>query len=252
MRGIMSEEHHSVNWATLRPDYCAGDLSVRALARQYGVSDTAIRKRAKAEGWIRTEKKNAHGSQNATSCQNANPRTKREKSISAIENQFDPICPQNGKGIPAFTVERPGRPSDYMPEVAEDICARLADGESLRSICKRPGMPNIRKVFRWLAESEDFRHQYAKATEVRADAIFEELFDIADGVKEDNPAVAKARLQIDAQKWALARMAPKKYGDRVTQEITGKDGGPLAQVNYTPEDYAKAQAALAKMLPDLD
>ncbi|MEI7261319.1 terminase small subunit [Pectobacterium carotovorum] len=35
-------------------------------------------------------------------------------------------------------------------------------------------------------------------------------------------------------------------------ELTGADGGPINQVNYTPEDYAKAQAALENQLPDLD
>lgn len=115
-----------------------------------------------------------------------------------------------------------GRPSDYMPEVADDICALLASGESLRKVCERPGMPNKATVFRWLAQHEEFRDQYAKATETRADAIFEGMFDIADSVTEEAAAVAKARLRIDTRKWALARMNPKKYGDKVSQEIDHK------------------------------
>ncbi len=117
------------------------------------------------------------------------------------------------------TEKKMGRPSDYLPEVADDVCALIADGESLRSVCKRPGMPNTTKVMRWLREYPDFREQYAKAMESRADAVFEELFDIADGVTEEPSAVAKARLRIDTRKWALARMSPKKYGDKVTQDI---------------------------------
>ncbi|HCN96665.1 MULTISPECIES: ubiquitin carboxyl-hydrolase [Mixta] len=115
-----------------------------------------------------------------------------------------------------------GRPSDYLPEVAADICSLLADGESLRKVCERPGMPNKSTVFRWLAQHEEFRDQYAKATETRADAIFEEMFDIADNVAEEAAAVGKARLRIDTRKWALARMNPKKYGDKVSQEIDHK------------------------------
>lgn len=117
------------------------------------------------------------------------------------------------------TEKKMGRPSDYLPEVADDVCALIADGESLRSVCKRPGMPNTTKVMRWLREHPDFREQYAKAMESRADAVFEELFDIADDVTEEPSAVAKARLRIDTRKWALARMSPKKYGDKVTQDI---------------------------------
>ncbi len=117
------------------------------------------------------------------------------------------------------TESKVGRPSDYLPEVAADICSLLADGESLRKACDRPGMPNKATVFRWLAQHEEFRDQYAKATETRADAIFEGMFDIADSVSEEAAAVAKARLRIDTRKWALARMNPKKYGDKVSQEI---------------------------------
>lgn len=120
------------------------------------------------------------------------------------------------------TKSKTGRPSDYLPEVAADICSLLADGESLRKVCERPGMPNKATVFRWLAQHEEFRDQYAKATETRADAIFEEMFDIADNVAEEAAAVGKARLRIDTRKWALARMNPKKYGDKVSQEIDHK------------------------------
>lgn len=120
------------------------------------------------------------------------------------------------------TKPKTGRPSDYLPEVAADICSLLAEGESLRKVCERPGMPNKATVFRWLAQHEEFRDQYAKATETRADAIFEGMFDIADSVTEEAAAVAKARLRIDTRKWALARMNPKKYGDKVSQEIDHK------------------------------
>lgn len=56
-----------------------------------------------------------------------------------------------------------GRPTDYLPEVGEDICNLLMLGESLRSICKRPGLPAIRTVMYWLQRHEDFMQQYARA-----------------------------------------------------------------------------------------
>ncbi|WP_368877345.1 ubiquitin carboxyl-hydrolase [Providencia vermicola] len=129
------------------------------------------------------------------------------------------------------TKTKMGRPSDYLPEVADDICALIADGESLRSVCKRKGMPNTTKVMRWLRENPDFREQYAKAMESRADAVFEELFDIADDVSEESAAVAKAKLRIDTRKWALSRMSPKKYGDKISQDIDVKssDGSMTPQ-----------------------
>lgn len=120
------------------------------------------------------------------------------------------------------TEDKTSCPSDYLPEMAPDICSLLADGESLRKVCERPGMSNKSTVFRWLAQHDEFRDQYAKATETRTGAIFEEMFDISDAVTEEAAAVGKARLRIDTRKWALARMSPKKYGDEVTQDIDVK------------------------------
>ncbi|WP_033576149.1 DUF2280 domain-containing protein [Dickeya chrysanthemi] len=55
---------------------------------------------------------------------------------------------------------------------------------------------------------------------------------------------------------SLMEQAAKEVGDAYSNkqkvEVTGKDGGPVNQVNYSPEDYAKAQAELEKRLPDLD
>ena len=78
-----------------------------------------------------------------------------------------------------------GRPSSYTDEVADAICERIADGQSLRSICEIEGMPNKATVFRWLTVNEAFRDQYARARETQADTIFDEILDIADDGHND-------------------------------------------------------------------
>ena len=120
-----------------------------------------------------------------------------------------------------------GRPSDYLPEVGDDICSLLATGESLNKICQRPGMPSRTSMYRWLREYEQFRNNYARATEDRAESIFEEMLDIADSAEEETASIAKARLQIDARKWILGKMNPKKYSDKQTVEMTSANGGPI-------------------------
>jgi len=97
-------------------------------------------------------------------------------------------------------------------------------------------------VFKTLAEDADFAKQYARACEMRADAQFEEMFEIADDAANDwmerndgenvgwqvnGEHIQRSRLRIDTRKWALARMNPKKYGDKVQAEVTGKDGAPI-------------------------
>ena len=120
-----------------------------------------------------------------------------------------------------------GRPSDYSPGIGDDICSLLAKGESLNKICQLEHMPGRTTVYRWIREHDEFRNNYARATEDRADSIFEEMLDIADSAEEETASIAKARLQIDARKWILGKMNPKKFSDKQSVEHTGKDGGPI-------------------------
>jgi hypothetical protein len=124
-----------------------------------------------------------------------------------------------------------GRPSDYTQEIADLICERLADGESLRAICGDENFPDKATVFRWLAAHEQFRNQYARARETQADTLFDEMLDIADdgsndwmrrNGKEDEPgwvangeALARSKLRVDARKWMAGKLQPKKYGEKL-------------------------------------
>lgn len=120
-----------------------------------------------------------------------------------------------------------GRPTLYSPELAADICERLASGSSLRAICASDEMPSMSSVFLWMSKYEDFSENYAKAQKERSTALFEEMFEIGDDVKADPAEVSKAKLRVDTRKWALARMDPKRFGDKVEQTIQGPDGGPV-------------------------
>ncbi len=109
----------------------------------------------------------------------------------------------------------------------------MREGQSLRQICRDTSMPDRSTVHRWLDDSRysDFRDQYARAVDLRADHIFDEVIEIADdGVNDfierlakdgttqivfDSEHVQRSRLRVDARKWILARMSPRKYSDRV-------------------------------------
>ena len=117
------------------------------------------------------------------------------------------------------------------------------DGESLRSICLSEDMPDRKTVFNWLHRNTEFFHQYARAREVQAEVWADEINDIADDSTNDYvtrtkrdgseyeefnaEAVMRARLRVDSRKWLLSKLLPKKYGDKVQTEVTGKDGGPV-------------------------
>lgn len=119
-----------------------------------------------------------------------------------------------------------GRPTSFTPELANKILEELphADG-GLEAICKQDGFPSDRTVYRWLADpaNEEFRQAYAQAREVCAHVQAERALRDA-LIAED---AAKGRLAFDARKWMASKLAPKKYGEKVTTELTGADGGPV-------------------------
>ena len=122
---------------------------------------------------------------------------------------------------------RPGS-IEYDPVLAEEILERLADGDSLASICREGGIPDERSVRRWARNHGDFGDQYAVARRLgykkRADERLEIADDSsADWVETENGKrvldtvhVNRARLMIDTRKWLLSKMLPKVYGDHVT------------------------------------
>lgn len=136
-----------------------------------------------------------------------------------------------------------GRPSEFAQETADAICERIADGESLRSICKSDEMPACSTVFKWLAASQSFAEQYARAREAQADALFDEILDIADdgsndwmvkngaddenlGWRENGEALRRSVLRVDARKWMAGKLRPKKYGDKL-QHTDASGEGPV-------------------------
>ncbi len=117
-----------------------------------------------------------------------------------------------------------GRPSDYTPEIETAICDAIASGKSLREICKADDMPGRETVYGWMGKNQAFADRYTRAVEDRAEKLAEELIDIADE-KSGDPA--RDRLRVDARKWVASKLFPKKYGDKVTNEVTGAEGGPV-------------------------
>lgn len=126
-----------------------------------------------------------------------------------------------------------GRPTAYSDELADEICDRLAKGESLREICadRESGwLPGESTVYRWLNENEPFRERYTRAREAQADGKFDEAWRIASTATPENVQVA--RLQVDTIKWQASKLSPKKYGDSV--KVEGALGVNVTIKQFTP------------------
>lgn len=141
-----------------------------------------------------------------------------------------------------------GRPAMYNVKVSNEICQFLAQGMPLTQICRMVGMPSYPTVMDWLwRETEykaDFLNRYATAREQQADYMADDLLTIADDSRNDymvnaidesgakifvtnKENIMRSRLRIDTRKWIAAKLKPKKYGEKIQQEVTGADGTPL-------------------------
>lgn len=124
-----------------------------------------------------------------------------------------------------------GRPTTFTQHMANVICTRIAEGESLREIVKTEGMPDRTTVYDWLLRDENFANQYTRAREEQADTLADEILAIADespevdyirdkqgnviDIKIDSGYVAYQRQRIDSRKWIAMKLKPKKYGDKL-------------------------------------
>lgn len=161
-----------------------------------------------------------------------------------------------------------GRPSSCTPELVDEICARLTAGEALNQMCKDPGYPSINSVLRWVREDRfGFYSKYTAAREIGMDIMLEDIVEISNETdvqlrqldEAGNPVVmhlnadviARNRLRVEARKWYLSKVAPKRFGDRVTQELVGEGGGAIQMAamslkGLTDEELAVMQNLMSK------
>ena len=122
------------------------------------------------------------------------------------------------------------------------VCDQMASGKSVRAIFRdeelKETLPSRSKFREWIDKNEDFRAQYMRACEEREEYIFDDILSIADETTNDhsiveisegvevsrvnNEAIQRSRLRIDARKWHLSKVNPKKYGDKIEidQKVT--------------------------------
>lgn len=158
-----------------------------------------------------------------------------------------------------MTKRKVGRPSGFSSEVSLKICERLITGESLNSICKDPGMPCMASVMRWLHNNREFRENYDRAKMIGLEVHADGMLDIADDGRNDwmkkndpdNPGyvyngecVQRSRLRIDARKWILSKLLPRKYGDR----LLGDQEEPIKHETDITHSFDDLRAAMAKKL----
>ncbi|HFI6269077.1 TPA: DNA-binding protein [Escherichia coli] len=133
-----------------------------------------------------------------------------------------------------------GRPHGYTEEKALEICELVADGQSINKISKMPGMPTRSTILKWFRDVPEFSDMYIRAKEIGFEVLADEIIDIADAAENiKKEELNRHHLMIETRKWLLAKLQPRKYGERVTQEIVGSREEAPVQVEVTKEEIAR-------------
>ena len=135
-----------------------------------------------------------------------------------------------------------GRPTIYTKALTIEICAAIATtSDGLEKICEdHDNFPPWQTIYDWAAHRPDFAESYARAKELQAQLLADQIIEIADTTEEGMEFTDKAdgtqerkrrdmiehrKLRVDARKWVAAKLLPKKYGDRTA--LTNADGGNI-------------------------
>lgn len=115
----------------------------------------------------------------------------------------------------------------------DEIMNLLEKGDSLSDVLKSSEKyPSRPTFYKYLKDDSKRLNKYARATSIRADYLFDQILEIADKQGSDvetiddievinHNVINRNRLQIDARKWVLSKMNPKKYGDKL--DVTSDD-----------------------------
>lgn len=123
------------------------------------------------------------------------------------------------------------RPTLCTQEITDEICTRIADGQSLRSICSDDHLPEKSSVLLWVVtdriiEGTDrkFSDQYRRAREAGGFSHADEALDLRHDVRSGEVDPSAAKVILDALKWGAERMASKHHSSRQEVDHSSSDG----------------------------
>ena len=121
------------------------------------------------------------------------------------------------------------------------IILEIERGKSLRSSLK--GLMSSNTFYQIIESNWVYKLQYVRACEDRADKIFDDIILIADdnendtfiddkGIERTNvDVIQRSKLMVDARKWVLSKLNPKKYGDNLNINQKSEISFPKIDMN---------------------
>ena len=116
---------------------------------------------------------------------------------------------------PTGAPDEPQRPREITPEVGERICHLIAAGNT---VPKALTMVGVTKGVFWSKHARDgaFRDAVYQARLMGVEALADEILEIADSRADPRHRA----VQIEARKWLLTKLMPRRYGDKVDLNVT--------------------------------
>ena len=104
------------------------------------------------------------------------------------------------------------------------LCDEIAGGRAIHEIAETESWcPGEASIYRHMAKNEAFRSAISSARAAQQEREADECIRMADMATPEDWQVVK--LRIWARQWRAAKLAPKKYGDKL--ELSGDAANPL-------------------------
>ncbi len=156
------------------------------------------------------------------------------------------------------------QPFERVEEIKYDLCNWVSHGKTLADFCRQDGVPKPATLYKWMEQDEVFSREFAHARKTGYDMIAMDMLRIADTPVDEyiremteesstngsmtrekitkKDATQHRKMQIDTRKWLLGKWDPKRYGDVLKAQVTGKDDGPIqSETNVNVDDEALAR-----------
>lgn len=137
------------------------------------------------------------------------------------------------------------RPTLKTPELVQRINELLVEGNSMASICRMDGMPSYVTVWNWEQSDPEFLNTSLSARERGTHYMADDCLRISDDLDLDP---RHKHIMVDTRLRLIGKWNRKMYGDKVQQELVGKDGAELKLSNLDDDalDAKVAAAILAR------
>src|SRR5690242_9787357 len=113
--------------------------------------------------------------------------------------------------------------TNYTRELADTICSRMTEGESLRSICRTPGFPSEGTVRGWAVRDHDgFGERYRAARSLLVEFWADQILDIADEPVLDP---RDRQIRVHTRQWLMSKLSPRRWGNKL--ELSGDPEHPI-------------------------